>query len=70
LPDRVAVTRSGSIAISFLGGRRFGIFECDEDGDAVLTLTDRKEDREADTYVVELGLEREHVARAARVVDG
>jgi hypothetical protein len=70
VPDRVAVARSGTIAISFFRGRRFGIFECDEDGDTVLTLTDRDDDREADTYVVEPGQERMYVARTARFVNG
>lgn len=70
VPDRVAVARSGNVAISFFRERRFGIFECDEDGDTVLTLTDRDDDHEADTYVVEPGQERLYVARTARFVNG
>lgn len=62
---RVAVTRSGNVAITFISERRYAIFECDADGDVVLTLTDRMHDGEADTYVVEPGHESKYLVQVA-----
>jgi hypothetical protein len=53
-PDKIAVTRSGSIACTLVRGRRYAIFDCDSDGDIVLTLTDRTTEDEADTLLVTL----------------
>lgn len=70
-PARVAVTRSSCVALTFARDRRYAIFECDADGDVVLTLTDRtREDEEADTSVVGQGEERAHLERAARFLEG
>lgn len=65
-PDRVAITRSAGVAITFARGRRYSIFECDAEGDVVLTLTDRVSDREADTYMVERGDEAGNLDKATR----
>lgn len=65
-PDRVAITRSSGVAVTFARGRRYSIFECDAEGDVVLTLTDRASDREADTYLVERGDEAGNLEKATR----
>jgi len=62
----VAITRSAGVAITFARGRRYSIFECDAEGDVVLTLTDRVSDREADTYMVERGDEAGNLDKATR----
>jgi len=49
---KVATTRSGSIVVTQHVERRFAVFECDGDGDVVLTLSDRASDNEADAFVV------------------
>lgn len=69
-PDRVAATRSSCIAVTFMRGRRYAIFECDTDGDVVLTLTDRTREAEADTFVIERGLEKAHLEKAAHFLEG
>ena len=51
-PSRIAVTTTGSIACTFIHGRRYAIFTCDQDGDIVLTLTDRSSDAEAEAWMV------------------
>lgn len=51
-PPRVAVTRSGNVALTFSRDRRYANLECDSDGDVVLTLTDRSTDDEAEAVVV------------------
>lgn len=51
-PPRVAVTRSGNVALTFSRDRRYANLECDSDGDVVLTLTDRSTDDEAEAFVV------------------
>lgn len=51
-PQRVHATRSGSIACSFFKELRYAVLECDEDGDIILTLTDRSRDESADDYFV------------------
>lgn len=51
-PSRIAVTRSQGISVAFAEGRRFAIFDCDCEGDLILTLTDRSSDTEANAYAV------------------
>jgi len=68
--DRVAVTRSSCVAVTLMRGRRYAIFECDTDGDVVLTLTDRTLEGEADTYVIEQGQEKAHLEKAAHFLEG
>jgi hypothetical protein len=51
-PLRVAVTRAGNVALTFSRGRRYANLECDEDGDVILTLTDRATYDEAEALVV------------------
>lgn len=68
-PDRVAITRSSGVAITFARGRRYSIFECDAEGDVVLTLTDRASDREADTYMVDSGDEAGSLEKATRFLE-
>lgn len=61
----VSKTRSGGLAITFVNGRRYAVFEQDSDGDVVLTLTDRAQDAEADASV-EIGQETAFLERASR----
>ncbi len=68
--DRVSVTRSAAVAITFIRVRRYGIFECDSDGDVVLTLTNRANDEEADAYVVAPGQEKAHLEKALSFLEG
>jgi hypothetical protein len=51
-PERVAVTRSGNVAITFVRVRRYATLECDADGDVVLAFSDRKVSEEAVAKVV------------------
>lgn len=51
-PLRVAVTRTGNVALTFGRDRRYANLECDSDGNVVLTLTDRSTDAEAEAIVV------------------
>lgn len=52
LPDRTDVSRYGSVVFTFHRDVRFAIYECDIDGDIVLTLTDRGSDNEANVKVL------------------
>jgi hypothetical protein len=51
-PQKTAVSRDGSVVFTFYRDLRFAIYECDSDGDVVLTLTDRGSDAEASVNVM------------------
>jgi hypothetical protein len=51
-PHRLTVASSGSIHFYFIRDRKIASFECDVDGDIILTLSDRSQDVEAEAYVV------------------
>jgi hypothetical protein len=51
-PNRVAVAASGSVHFYFIRDRKIASFECDSDGDVVLTLSDRSRDSEAEAHLV------------------
>lgn len=51
-PHRLTVASSGSVHFYFMRDRRIASFECDADGDIILTLSDRSLDVEAEAYVV------------------
>jgi hypothetical protein len=54
-PDRTVKPRGGGLAFVFLGGSRYAMLESDDDGITVAMLSDRSNDSEADTWVVEAG---------------
>lgn len=69
-PNRVSITRSASVSITFWRERRYAIFECDQDGDTVLTLTDRSRDEEAEAEIVDPEQESLALVRARRFLAG
>lgn len=68
--DIVAVTRSQGVAVTFASERRYAIFECDSDGDLVLIMTDRTQDAEAETRVINPGQEVAALEKASRFLQG
>ena len=65
-----SVPRTYCIVITFAKERRYATFECDEDGDVVLTMSDRTQDVEAEACMVELGQEESAIRRAVRFIGG
>jgi hypothetical protein len=53
--DRTVLSRGGGIAFIFLGGSKYAMLECDEEGALVALLSDRASASEAETWVVEPG---------------
>lgn len=51
---RVNVSLTGSIHFHFIKDRRLATLEFDEDGDVMLTPSDRSRDEEAEAYEVAL----------------
>jgi hypothetical protein len=49
---RSSVTRLGEAVMTFFSGRKYAILTADNDGELILTLTDRGSDNEADAEVV------------------
>lgn len=54
-PNRVVRPRGGGLAFVFLGASRYAMLETDDDGVTVAMLSDRSNDSEAETWVVEAG---------------
>jgi len=54
-PTRIVRPRGGGLAFVFLGTSRYAMLETDDDGVTVAMLSDRSNDSEADTWVVEAG---------------
>ena len=53
--DRIVLSRAGGIAFIFLGGSKYAMIECDDEGSRVALLSDRSRDIEAETWLVEPG---------------
>jgi hypothetical protein len=49
---RSAVSQSGEATLTFIRGRRYAVLCADEEGELVLTLTDRASNEEAEAEVV------------------
>jgi hypothetical protein len=52
-PDRIVLSRAGGIAFLFLGGSKYAMLECDDEGSLIALLSDRSSASEAETWVVE-----------------
>jgi hypothetical protein len=50
--SRTAVTRTGEAVLTFIRDRKYAVLTADNDGDLILTLTDRGSDDEAEAEVI------------------